>query len=558
MGLLAQRHFPPRAVARPIRIDRTTVVLLPATHNVVRGLLHRTQASVNDMSRTVLLSVIAACLAAPSSGLLVENYLNKAEPSEVFTNNALSINQLLCQYTPGTAPDATYPGICQGQTGGGSWTKPYANSFNTTSNAIHQYPFGNTSTCIFATKTGNQTNWKGSSNCFGCSSTSCASDCAMNNQPTLIPGAACSQTALQAANPTVACTQVSGSGALYPQGVNPVPAGVTFQGVVFYASSNTHMYLQDPFFPFASIWVYGSSCVGFVDGVAVGMMVQITLPVTANFVISGPTYDSPGKMAGLGGGFDQAAYGVSQDNMWVLSLNMAPYNTSGGAGLTTANAPYTVGVQNYIAGNASNPAICPGMTLVTAAEAWPYEPLGGNYQCTPMSATSFPNGVDFTQPLVPSSTTFAAYPPPPPALDFTIPAPVTLPPGCLTVYQYLCQYTVGNAFNNVTAPGGLTPSVKIAGVFYFGTGTGNAYIQDPFFPYASIWIAGANQSVKASTNSDGSTDAITIGVDPGYAPGMYLMYTATSSVLVPTRAANAAIFQVRSHCSCAAHMVSHS
>ena len=466
-----------------------------------------------------------------------------------------SINQLLCQYTPGTAPDATWPGICQGAPGGGSWSNSYPNVFNTTSNAIHQYPFGNTSTCIFAPKTGNQTNWKSAAACTGCTTTTCTSKCALNNQPTTIANATCSQTTVQAANSAVACTAV-GSNAFYPQGINPVPAGVTFQGVVFYASSNTHMYLQDPFYPYASIWVYGSSCVGFIDGVAVGMMVQITLPVTANFIISGPTYDSPSGMAGLGGGFDQAAYGVSQDNMWVLALNMAPYNSSATPG-TVATAPYAWGVQSWAAGTAAAPAICPGMTLVTAAEAWPYEPLGGTYQCTAMNPTTFPNGVDLTQPLVPSGTTFAAYPPPPPALDFNIPTPVTLPTGCLTIYQYLCQYTVGNVGNNVTAtygaaaggagiPGWTTPSVKLCGVFYFGTGTGNAYLQDPFFPYASVWVAGASQSVPAGINSDGSSDKITIGVDPGYAPGMYLMYTMSSSVLVPTRAANAAIFQVRS------------
>lgn len=81
-----------------------------------------------------------------------------------------------------------------------------------------------------------------------------------------------------------------------------------------------------------------------------------------------------------------------------------------------------------------------------------------------------------------------------------------------------------------------------------GTGTGNAYLQDPFFPFASVWVAGATQSVPAGKNSDGTADKITIGVDPGYAPGMYLMYTMTSSGIVPTRAANAAIFQVSGRC----------
>ena len=428
------------------------------------------------MRNAILAVVVAASLAASASAALVENYLSKAESAEVFPPGVLSINQLLCQYTPGTAPDATWPGICQGASGGGNWTASYPNIFNTTSNANHQYPYGNTSTCLFATKTGNQTNWKDTNTCNGCSSTSCASSCALNNQPTLIANAACSQTTAQAANSAVAC-QAQGSSAFYPQGINPVPAGVTFQGVVFYASSNTHMYLLDPYYPYASIWVYGASCVGFIDGVAVGMMVQITLQVTANFIISGPTFDSPKGMLGLGGGFDQAAYGIAQDNMWVLSLNMAPYNSTS-PGTAAAN-PYAVGVQSWVAGTAVAPAICPGMTLVTAAEAWPYEPLGGNFQCTPMNPTTYPNGVDPSQPLVPAGTTFAAYPPPPPALDFNIPAPVTLPNGCLTIYQYLCQYTNGNVGNNITAnysataggsgtPGWVTPSLKLCGVFYFG------------------------------------------------------------------------------------------
>ena len=50
---------------------------------------------------------------------------------------------------------------------------------------------------------------------------------------------------------------------------------------------------MDPFYPFASMWVFGASCVGFIDGVSVGQLVQLTLPVSANLIISGPTYDSP-------------------------------------------------------------------------------------------------------------------------------------------------------------------------------------------------------------------------------------------------------------------------
>lgn len=81
--------------------------------------------------------------------------------------------------------------------------------------------------------------------------------------------------------------------------------------------------VMDPYYPFASVWVYGSNCIGFNDGIAVGQLLVITIPddTPANMVISGPTYDGPraatptalggsavGAMAGLGGGFDQGAY----------------------------------------------------------------------------------------------------------------------------------------------------------------------------------------------------------------------------------------------------------
>ena len=436
--------------------------------------------------------------------------------------------------------------------------------FNTTS-GVQTYPFGNSSTCMYKKMSGNQTNLKGTT-CSGCTATSCASSCTLNNQPMTIANAACSQTSYQATNSAIACS-ASGSNAFYPQGINPVPAGVSFQGVVFYASSNTHMYLMDPFYPYASIWVYGASCVGFVDGVAVGMMVQITLPVTANFIISGPTYDAPAGMLGLGGGFDQAAYGGAADNEWVLALNMAPYNASASGA--------AMGVQNYAAGTVTAPALCPGMTLLSSAEAWPYEPVGGAYTCTASAAASFTNGVDLTQPLVPASTTFLAAPPPPPMEDFALPAAITLPQGCLSVYQFLCSYTSGNVGNNVTAPysgtgsnaGWTAPSGSLCGVWYFGTGTGNACasppralhllcgadasapthhadIQDPFFPYASVWIAGATSAVAVSTNADGSKDSLNIGADPGFAPGQYLKYAYSNALIQLARAAGTPIFQL--------------
>ena len=67
---------------------------------------------------------------------------------------------------------------------------------------------------------------------------------------------------------------------------------------------------MDPYYPYASVWIYASSCIGFNDGIAVGQLLVITIADNnpANMVISGPTYDGPNGMSGLGGGFDQGAY----------------------------------------------------------------------------------------------------------------------------------------------------------------------------------------------------------------------------------------------------------
>ena len=329
-----------------------------------------------------------------------------------------------------------------------------------------------------------------------------------------------------AGNTALQCQQGTGW-ASWPAGVNPVPAGTVIQGVVNYASSNTHMYIMDPFYPFASVWVYGASCVGFVDGVANGMLVQLTLPVTGNMLISGPTYDNPSGagMIGLGGANDQSSYSGMPDNQWVLSLNMK-------LGVCSTSTPPVC----YAAGNASNPALCPGMTLLSHALSTPYSPTGGLYQCGPQMVT--------TQTLV--STTLPVNtntPPPSPRLSFALPPSIALPPRCITVEQYLCQYTNdAQTVNNNTAPNGLTPGGSICGVWFFGTGTGNAYIQDPFYPYASIWLTTGSQTYNqdilsnkisptglpaVSTNSDGSSDKVTIGTDPGYTTGDYVMYTYT-------------------------------
>ena len=56
----------------------------------------------------------------------------------------------------------------------------------------------------------------------------------------------------------------------------------------------------------------------------------------------------------------------------------------------------------------------------------------------------------------------------------------------MTVEQFLCAYTSGTGVNpaNVSTTTFTSNSGgAVCGVFYFGTGTGNAYIQDPFAPF---------------------------------------------------------------------------
>ena len=182
-------------------------------------------------------------------------------------------------YTPGTAPNNTYPGACAGTPAGGSWPPAGAAdggdaAFNTVPNVfattsygtysnIQKYPYGNTSTCIInapscvpgkctptaAGVTGNQTNIK------GINSGSMSIPAGQPNSGCL--GAMGSAATCTAASCTIGSTTVCSYNATsgvttYPKGVNYVPAAVTFTGVVFYTSSNTHTYLMDPFYPFAS------------------------------------------------------------------------------------------------------------------------------------------------------------------------------------------------------------------------------------------------------------------------------------------------------------------
>lgn len=193
--------------------------------------------------------------------------------------------------------------------------------------------------------------------------------------------------------------------------------------------------------------------------------------------------------------------------MWVLNLNM-------GGG---------------VAGYKKN-SFCPGISLVSASETFPYAPAGGiTYYAAPSDTTKL---------LVPAGSVVvnSAIAPPPPTLDLPLPPPVTLPAGCMTVEQFLCTYTIGTAINpaNVNATSGVSLAGGcVAGVMYFMTTTGNAYIQDPFAPFASIWIndnqwgAGTDTkqglSVAPSTLADGTPDYYLLGLDGGWGVGQYLV-----------------------------------
>ena len=136
----------------------------------------------------------------------------------------MSINQLLCGYTPGTAAPMTYPGVPSTNATYAAVPAP----IGTLAQNVGPQGWGGwgqnpvPTTQLYKPSTGNQTNVKG-----------------VNNKPVFIAGATCSQTSAQASS-AGACV-ANATGALYPLGVNPVPAGTVIQGVVFYASSNSHM-----------------------------------------------------------------------------------------------------------------------------------------------------------------------------------------------------------------------------------------------------------------------------------------------------------------------------
>jgi len=486
---------------------------------VAAGLSAVTEADLVSSPKLTSTTVV------PLNIFFVEDYLNTAEPT---IGSGLWVNDMLKNFAPNVDPALAYPGTCAtnvNQYLGGVASK-FGGATAVPQNfpAPQTYPPASPTTCIILPNTGNQTNigrdWVA--------------------QPVAIPSSTCFNTAGVPGN----CVQ-TGNTANYTQGINPVPVGTVFQGVVFYASSKHHTYLMDPFYPYASIWVVGQNCFGVNSGLAVGQLVTINITTTANFAASGPTFDpgffgfdasggcpagycnstytampqNAGSMPGFGGAADQASYNGVKDNMWVLNLNMYGDNP---------NRPSTYAKNSP----------CPGVTITSAAETWPYAVAGGiNYYAVPSNKSQL---------LVPTtqSAGFTAAPPPPPLLDAPLPTPVSFASGCMTVEQFLCQYTVGTAVNPVTvnATSGLTLAGGcVAGVMYFMTTTGNAYIQDPFAPYASIWIndngwgAGSDQfhgmSITNSVNADGTTDHYYLGLDAGWGVGQYLQYTYTYASL---------------------------
>ena len=110
------------------------------------------------MRSILLLAAAALCAgqtgnpnaAAPSAVItptLIENPLNLAQ-TPYNANNGISINQLLCGYTPGTDPRDTYPGV------------PFGAAINLPTGAVSGYGRVGT-TNVYNTSTGNQTNVKG-------------------------------------------------------------------------------------------------------------------------------------------------------------------------------------------------------------------------------------------------------------------------------------------------------------------------------------------------------------------------------------------------------------
>ena len=212
---------------------------------------------------------VSSTTVVPLNIFAVEDYLRTAEPTIPSGN---WVNDILKNYAPQVDPALAYPGQCAttvsqylGGTAskfGGATTVPQAFP------APQTYPPASPTTCIVLPNTGNQTN--------------IGRDWAA--QPVAIPGATCFNAPGAPSN----CVQ-SGGSANYTQGINPVPVGTVFHGVVFYSSSKHHTFIMDPFFPYASMWVVGQNCFGVNSGLAVGQLLYV-LPACPTLSTSAPAF----------------------------------------------------------------------------------------------------------------------------------------------------------------------------------------------------------------------------------------------------------------------------
>jgi hypothetical protein len=337
-----------------------------------------------------------------------------------------------------------------------------------------------------------------------------------------------------------------------PSTVNVVPVGTKFQGVVSYTSTKTHTLIQDPFFPFTSIWVYCSACIGTTNGVNLGQLLQFNLLKNASFTISGnSTWLNNVKGSGVGGAFDQTGYTITQDNIWVLLTGQTLGATlatvsNGGSCVPSANvtcgfaAPNNVGAFGEVKPSALSQTM-PGMTVNQSALSYSFLPSGYNWKCSSPSGFS---GLSQTE--SPTTTlqgrvnTLLA--PPPPALRTAAPS-LTLPGGCMTVAQFLCQYTQGG---NILTP--YTGPLTLCGVTFFATSTGNQYIQDPFPPYSSVWMIADNGVFSnnfTQTLNGAKAEYVGFAIQRGYLAGTYLQFSIANATIAYTGAASVLpIFQL--------------
>ena len=336
-------------------------------------------------------------------------------------------------------------------------------------------------------------------------------------------------------------------------GVNVVPIGTKFQGVVSYTSTKTHTIIQDPFYPFTAIWVYCSACIGTTNGINLGQLLQFNLLKNASFTISGnSTWLNNVIGKGVGGAFDQTGYTITQDNIWVLLTNqslstaLATVSNSGtcvpatnGTGCGFA-APNNVGAYGEQKPSALTQSM-PGMTINQSALSYAFLPSGYNWKCSSSSGFS-----GLSQSESPTTTlqgrVNTLLSPPPPALKTAAPA-ITLPGGCLTVAQFLCQYTQGGS---ILTP--YTGALNLCGVTFFATSTGNQYIQDPFPPYSSMWMISDNGVFPNNATqalNGAKAEYVGFAIQRGFLAGTYLQFSIANATITYTGAASVLpIFQL--------------